>query len=121
MSPILFSLFLNDLAQFMSNNYEGPTLLTDEIHSLSDNQDVEVYFKLYLLLYEDDTVIFAETAHDLQNALDGMQNYCNTWHLTINSSKSKIVIVSKGKLRNNLFFFWITIALRLSTILTILE
>ena len=44
-------------------------LLTDEIHLLFDNQDCEVYFKLYLLLYADDTVIFAETAHDLQKAL----------------------------------------------------
>ena len=65
-----------------------------------DNQDVEVCFKLYLLLYAEDTVIFAEIAHDLQNALDAMQNYCDTWHLTINTSKTKIVIFSKGKLRN---------------------
>ena len=48
---ILFSLFLNDLTQFMSKCYDGLNLLTDEVHSLFNNQDVEVYFKLYLPFY----------------------------------------------------------------------
>ena len=48
LSPILFSIFLNDLTQFMSKYYDGLDLLTDEIHLLFDNQDCEVYFKLYL-------------------------------------------------------------------------
>ena len=99
-SPILFSIFLNDLTQFMSKYYDGLNLLTDEIHLLFDNQDCEVYFKLYLLLYADGTVIFAETAHDLQKALNAMQRYCDMWNLKINASKTKIVIFSKGKLRN---------------------
>ena len=100
LSPVLFSIFLNDLTRFMSKYYDGLNLLTGEIHLLFDNQDCKVYFKLYLLLYADDTVIFAETAHDLQKALNAMQRYCDMWHLKINASKTKIVIFSKGKLRN---------------------
>ena len=46
LSPILFSIFLNDLTQFMSKYYDGLNLLTDEIHLLFDNQDCDVYFKL---------------------------------------------------------------------------
>ena len=36
-------------------------------HLLFDNNDIEVYFKLYLLLYADDTVtvVFAEIAAGL--------------------------------------------------------
>ena len=33
-----------------------------------------MYLKLFLLLYDDDTVIFAESAEDLQAALNIAQN-----------------------------------------------
>jgi hypothetical protein len=36
---------------------------------------------LYLLLYADDTVIFAETAAEFQSALNAMYLYCETWKL----------------------------------------
>jgi transcriptional antiterminator Rof (Rho-off) len=49
---------------------------------LFDNDDIEVYFKLYLLLYADDTVIFAETAAELQSALNAMYLYCETKNST---------------------------------------
>ena len=62
---------------------------------------------IVLLLYADDTVIFAETAHDLQKALNAMQRYCDMWNLKINASKTKIVIFSKGKLRNKQDFMLI--------------
>ena len=64
-----------------------------------NNDDIEVFFKLYLLLYADDTVIFAETPEELQIALGTMLLYCNTWQLQVNTSKTKVVIFSKGKIR----------------------
>ena len=39
---------------------------------LLSNNDTEVYFKLYILLYADDTVIVAESETDLQLALNAM-------------------------------------------------
>ena len=45
-------------------------------------------------------MIFAETAQDLQKALDAMQRYCDTWHLKVNTFKAKLVIFSKGNFRN---------------------
>ena len=48
--PILFSLFLNDITQFMSKFYNGSNLLTEGIHSLFNNQDVEVYFSTQTIL-----------------------------------------------------------------------
>ena len=78
LSPILFSLFLNDLVQFMSNSYNGLCTLSEDIASVLSNDNVELFFKLYLLLYADDTVIFAESPEELQIALDTMRSYCDT-------------------------------------------
>ncbi len=36
----------------------------------------------------------------LQQSLDALHSYCDIWNLTVNTSKTKIVIFSKGKLRN---------------------
>ena len=65
LSPLLFSVFLNDLTDFLSHAYDGLTDICNISHLLFDDDDIEVYFKLYLLLYADDTVIFAETAAQL--------------------------------------------------------
>ena len=50
-----------------------------------------------VILYADDTVILSENADDLQIALNGMNEYCKENKLTINVTKTKIVILSKGK------------------------
>ena len=106
LSPILFSLFLNDLVHLMSNTYSGLATLSQDIGSILNNDDIEVFFKLYLLLYADDTVIFAETPEELQIALDTMLLYCNTWRLQVNTSKTKLVIFSKGKIRRQKSVFY---------------
>ena len=49
-------------------------------------------------------MIFAETAQDLQEALDAMQRHCNTRHLKVNTSNTIKVIFSKGKLWNKPYF-----------------
>ena len=73
--PILFSLFLNDLIEFISLGYDGLCDITGATHLLCDNDDIEVYFKLYLLLYADDTVILVESKEQLQAALNSMYLY----------------------------------------------
>jgi hypothetical protein len=71
-SYITFSVFLNDLVEHISNTYNGLDLLSQSIKSVLSDDIVEVYFKLFLLLYADDTVIFAESASDFQLALDAI-------------------------------------------------
>ena len=56
LSPILFLLFLHGLAHFMSNSYNSLCTLTEDNASILNT---EVVFKLFLLLYADDTVVFA--------------------------------------------------------------
>jgi hypothetical protein len=54
---------------------------------------------IYLLLYVDDTVIFAETAAELQSALNAMYLYCETCKLKVNTAKTNVVIFSKRTLK----------------------
>ena len=59
-----------------------------------------VFLRLYLLLYADDTILLAENPYELQAALHGIHHYCTNWELEINTQKTKIMIFSKGKVRN---------------------
>lgn len=62
-------------------------------------------FKLFLLLYADDIVLFGETDADLQNALNILEDYCSRWKLTVNTQKTKIMVFRKGgRLSSNFKF-----------------
>ena len=93
LSPILFSIILNDLTEFISHAYEGLNHISIMAHLLLSDDDVEVYFKLYILLYAGDTVIFAENEHELQAALNAIFLYCKSWDLEVNQTKTKITIL----------------------------
>ena len=87
MSPVLFSLFLNDLSELISRAYNGLNNVSDMAHILLSNDEIEVYFKLYILLYADDTVI----------ALNAMFLDCKSWDLEVNPTKIKITIFCNRK------------------------
>ena len=57
------------------------------------------FLKLYVLLYADDTIILAESIDQLQKALDGIAIYCSDNKLQVNDSKSRVIVISKGKIR----------------------
>ena len=59
LSPLLFALFINDLENFLSNNYNGLISMETLWNNVSANE-LETYLKLFVLLYADDTVIMAE-------------------------------------------------------------
>ena len=82
LSPFLFSIYLNDLEEEI--NLKG-----------ADGIDIGMV-KLFLLLYADDIVLFAHSPDELQSLLETLQNYCIRWKLTVNTSKTKIVIFRKG-------------------------
>ncbi|KAK6178182.1 hypothetical protein SNE40_012992 [Patella caerulea] len=101
LSPLLFSIYLRDLESFLSNYYEGLKYFNDQAFNNTDEgSDVHVYIKLFILLYADATVILAVTEADLQAAINGMHEYCNIWKLDINTSKTKVIVFSRGKIRN---------------------
>ena len=52
-------------------------------------------------------VVLGSSPEDLQNSLDNLYNYCNTWSLSVNTDKTKIVAFRKrGKLKANERWFY---------------
>ena len=105
LSPILFSIFLNDLVDFIARGYDGLTDIINTAHLVFDNDYAEVYFKLYLLLYADDTVVLAESKEQLQAALNSMYFYCHTWKLEVNPSKTKLIFSKRRVINKPIFTY----------------
>ena len=100
LSPLLFAIYLNDFESYDSIHYKGLDTLSDDITYHLSDPDLEVFLRLHVLLYADDTIIvMAETPEQLQKALNAVSDYCSQWNLTVNTSKTKIVIFSRGKVR----------------------
>ena len=100
LSPLLFSIFLSDLELFLSKKYEGLSNFKNSVYTLLENDDTVLYLNLFVLLYADDTIVLAENETQLQLAIKGMEEYCEFSSLQINASKSKVMVFSRGKIRN---------------------
>ena len=99
LSPILFSLYPNDLERsFMTNNTGG-------IIAEANAENIYSYLKLVILLFADDTVLFSTSQDGLQRMLNLFENYCDEWKLTVNISKTKIFIFTSGRYARNLVLF----------------
>jgi exonuclease III len=82
LSPFLFSMFLNDLEDSFIN---------------SDVPGIDVnMFKVFLILYADDIVVFANTKDELQTSLNIISAYCDRWKLSVNPTKTKVMIFRRG-------------------------
>ena len=84
---------------FLSHKYKGLKFASTLINIYLSDDDIEFFIKLFVLLYADDTVVLAESPSDLQNALNAVFEYCKLWKLNLNTSKTKVVIFSRGKVR----------------------
>ena len=98
-SPLLFTLFLNDLEHFLHQHTPG--INVDFI-----DDDISVFLKLSILLYADGTVIFGENPEEHQQSLNAFQKYCEIWKLTVNTEKTKVMIFSNGRISKNLHFYF---------------
>jgi len=70
LSPLLFSLYVNDLESYFSRDDCLPV-------------DLDL-LNLFLIMYAEDTVIFSETIEGLQHTLDSLEQYCSKWKLEVN-------------------------------------
>ena len=70
-SLLLFSLFLNDLHSVLQSSQVNLQM----VHNLADDveENIEMFLKLYLLLYADDAVLLAESPGDLQRSICAMK------------------------------------------------
>ena len=93
LSPFLFAIYLNDLE--------------DEFY-LKGSTGVDIgMLKLFILLYADDIIIFANTAEDLQTNLEILAEYCNRNRLVVNTGKTKIMILRcAGILPRDMKFYY---------------
>ena len=88
LSPLLFSMYVNDLQQYLqTNECAGVSVLCNDVN---DN-NMTYYLKMLLLMYADDTVLFATSRKDLQTSLNAYSQYCKKWKLNINIHKTKII------------------------------
>ena len=99
LSPLLFALYINDFELSLSRKYKGLKMASSLINTFLCDDDVEFFIRIFVLLYADDTVVLAESPRDLHNALNAVYDYCKLWKLHLNTSKTKIVIFSRGKVR----------------------
>ena len=98
-SPILFTIFLNDLEYYLHQHDTG--IIIDYT-----NDDISVCLKLFVLLYADDTVIFMNSPEELKKSLHIFENYCDIWKLKISTEKTKVIIFSYGRLNKDLHFYF---------------
>jgi hypothetical protein len=86
-------MFLNDLEDtFKSNDCNGIRL--DDIFT---DSTLYTNIVLFVLLYADDTALFADNYDDMQNLLNIFDSYCKTWKLNVNCKKTKVLIFSGNK------------------------
>jgi len=81
MSPLLFSLFIEDLELHLQNNIDSGLQIDDIV--------------LILLLFADDMAILGKTPQELQNSLNLLHSYCTEWGLEVNTTKTKIMVFRK--------------------------
>ena len=77
-SPILFSLFIEDLEVYLHGRPSSGLNIKD--------------INLLLLYFADDMVVLGETPEDLQNNLNEIYKYCDQWGLEIYTIKTKVVV-----------------------------
>ena len=76
LSPLLFNLFINDLAVFLKSLDLGVKIADENV---------------CLLLYADDIVLLAESEADLQLLLNALNDWCGRNDMTVNMAKSNVV------------------------------
>lgn len=100
LSPFLFSVFLNDLEEYFCNlNGTHMEIIKEKLEN-----ELHIVYKLFVILYADDTVILAEIEKGMQDALNIFQSYCELWKLQVNVNKTKVMIFCKRKAKHKYKF-----------------
>ena len=81
LSPLLFIVFLNDLAGELDINID-----------FDNNREFIDMFQKFILLFADDTLLLAESPTELQYMLNKLCTYCKRWNITVNTAKTKVML-----------------------------
>ena len=83
LSPTLFAAYINELESIM-NVTEGMGVNINGV-------------KVSVLMYADDLVLLSQTKDGLQRGINVLHRFCTENNLTVNTSKSKLMYVSKRR------------------------
>ena len=84
LSPTIFSLFINQLANYITETgRHGIQLLSGLV-------------ELFILLFADDVALLATTPYGLQNQLNSLKACCDRLHMEVNRDKTKVMVFRKG-------------------------
>ena len=84
LSPCLFNLFIDDIDQIFDDSCDRIKLFNSPLSHL---------------LYADDLILMSSSKIGLQECLNRLGKFCDTWQLELNTKKSQVVIFnSAGKL-----------------------
>jgi hypothetical protein len=89
LSPNLFNLFIDDIIKCFNDKCDPAKLISQKINCLQ---------------YADDIVLISESAEGLQNCLNKLYDYAQTWKLSINYKKTKSMTISKRKTKSKYTF-----------------
>ena len=93
LSPLLFNLYVNDLPSAFQNTLSDPIILPNGT-------------KLNSLFYTDDLIVISRSKIGIQNCLNTLPSFCNSWMLDINFKKTRNVMIFQkwAKKNSNLEF-----------------
>ena len=83
-SPIIFSLFINDLISYLRSESDSGVFISNEI------EDVMA------LMFADDISCFADTVVRLKRLIDLIEKFCKSVGMTLNLTKTKIIVFRNG-------------------------
>jgi len=67
---------LNDIEQYL--------LSRNNCNISIEDMELDIYIQIIVLLYAEDTVLFARSEPDILTLLDSFIEYCETWMLDVN-------------------------------------
>jgi hypothetical protein len=91
LSPLLFNFYIDELFKYITPTADSP-VVSDE--------------KIQMLLFADDLVITSKSKDDLQACLDKLESFCLDFDMSLNTSKTKVVLFNKtgAKCKDNFTF-----------------
>ena len=83
-SPIIFSLFINDLVSYLKTECNRGIFVTDQVEDI------------IALMFADDVASFNDTIIRLQQQINCIERFCESVGMFLNLSKTKIVVFRNG-------------------------
>ena len=93
--PIIFSLFINDLVEYLRSETDSGIFISNDIEDL------------LALMFADDVSCFSDTVTRLQRLINLIEKFCNAVGMKLNLEKTKIMVFRNGGIvkQNERWFF----------------